>query len=100
MSYSTQEVMRCLSLREFTALCNLVDEFGPERQMIGNGGQTYISGELRTKKFSVERIERLPEKIRVLLNFGQGDVRRVELPLDGKRGASVRDICNGFKEAA
>jgi hypothetical protein len=101
MSYSAREVMNCLSLREFTALTNLIDEFGPKIVIAGHGNGATAAGDLKAKKFNVERVVRRKQSIEVVVSFAHGDIREVEIPIDGGIGGRrMTYVGKDFKEAA
>ena len=75
--------MQALDIREFTALCNLIDEFGPKKAMLsrhGNGSDEQIcAGALQPKQFRILRIARGKLKVTVLVEhsaFKFGQVNR------------------------
>lgn len=88
--YTSREIMSALNIREFTHLCFLVDEFGPEtmsRQCLGDGTGAskifqMVKGRLLTKKFNVLRVIRQEKKIFVRLDHGC-DNKWYEVPING-----------------
>ena len=65
-----REVMQTLDIREFTALCTLIDEFGPKKAMCyrhGSGTDYQMcDGILKAKKFRVLSVVR--QKLKVLVH--------------------------------
>ena len=82
MSYRIDEIMRCLSIREFISLCNLIDQFGPETEVVGHAGTHTVKGHLTYRRFNIAKIDRGAYKIKVLVDYGHAAVLWHEIPLE------------------
>ena len=79
----SQEIMAQLSLKEWSQLCHMVDEFGPAqiiRFQHGNGSDVQtVKGQLIQKKFGIVKIVRTGQKTLCWLDFGAGKMQCYQL---------------------
>ena len=83
MKLTPRELMGILNLREWAALCSMVDEFGPAQMIAfkhGDGSEVQpVKGQLILKRFDVVKVRRENEKIFCWLDFGKGVMQWYEI---------------------